>query len=254
MRKKMTPGNLRVVILAALHFAIFSLLPAGQVKDSHAVDNFLAGAPTASEIALFEELAEWISEDDLQAIGDEDEPLWQTIRARPASFDVFRSFHGDEIRNQRLRQIPYGDSIARVAERHGVDGLLVAAVVEAESSFQPCAVSHRGAIGLMQLMPATAGARYLNPAAQRELCTPKLNLDLGTRYLSHLLKRYGGDLELALAAYNAGPGRVMGAMRDFERIVGRKPTFWEVRHRLPRETQDYVPRFLATVLHYASKS
>lgn len=86
--------------------------------------------------------------------------------------------------------------------KHAVDEGLLRAVVEQESGFRACATSHKGAMGLMQLMPATAATfRVEDPY------DPAQNMEAGTRYLRQLLDQYG-DVELALSAYNAGPGRV----------------------------------------------
>lgn len=99
------------------------------------------------------------------------------------------------------------------AQNHAVDPALVTAVSAAESGFRPDAVSPKGAVGLMQLMPATA-ARYgvvaeSQQEATRLLKDPQLNAQVGTRYLADLIRMFNGDLELALAAYNAGEGAVM---------------------------------------------
>jgi len=109
------------------------------------------------------------------------------------------------------------------AERHRVDHRLVESLVEMESGFDPNAVSARGAMGLMQLMPEVA-RRYgvLDPF------DPRQNLDAGVRHLRGLLLEYGADLGRALAAYNAGEGAVA-------RYAGIPPY---------RETQDYVRRVL----------
>ncbi|KAB2962099.1 MAG: lytic transglycosylase domain-containing protein [Thermoanaerobaculia bacterium] len=100
-----------------------------------------------------------------------------------------------------LQSLPFGPQIGAAARAHRVDGLLIASVVEAESSFRPDAVSPSGALGLMQLMP------FHLDGVETPL-DPVTNLNLGTRYLAGLERRFGGDLELALAAYHAGPGAV----------------------------------------------
>jgi soluble lytic murein transglycosylase-like protein len=93
--------------------------------------------------------------------------------------------------------------IAEAAQAHGVDPRLVAAVARRESAFNVNAVSPVGASGLMQLMPATA--KYLGVT---DVFDARQNLFGGTRYLRKLLDTFDGDLDLALAAYNAGPGAV----------------------------------------------
>jgi soluble lytic murein transglycosylase-like protein len=123
---------------------------------------------------------------------------------------------------------PYGAEIFSAAQRHGLHPALVAAVVRAESAFDPRAVSRKGARGLMQLMPATA--RRFGLAAE-EIHDPVKNLDAGARYLAWLLERFGGDVERALAAYNAGEGTV-------DRYGGVPPF---------RETRDYLRRIYSTL-------
>ncbi len=118
-------------------------------------------------------------------------------------------------------------SIVMAAARHNVDPNLVRAVVKVESNFNSNAVSRKGAMGLMQLMPSTA--RSLNV---KNPFDPEQNVDAGVRHLKQLLENYGGDVNLTLAAYNAGSGAVA-------RSAG-----------VPRyaETQNYVRRI--TNLYY----
>ena len=111
--------------------------------------------------------------------------------------------------------------VREAAERHSVDPALVRAVIETESNWNPSAVSRRGAVGLMQLIPTTAQRFGVN-----DLYSPQQNVDAGVKYLKTLLERYNGNLDLALAAYNAGEGAV-------DRAHG-VPSF--------RETRDYVQR------------
>ncbi len=119
------------------------------------------------------------------------------------------------------------EAITMAAARHDVDPNLVRAVVKVESNFNSNAVSRKGAMGLMQLMPATA--RSLNVQNPFD---PEQNVDAGVRHLKQLLENYGGDVNLTLAAYNAGSGAVA-------RSAG-----------VPRyaETQNYVRRI--TNLYY----
>ena len=109
--------------------------------------------------------------------------------------------------------------VREAAERHRVDPALVRAVIETESNWNPGAMSRKGAVGLMQLIPTTA-QRF----GARDAFNPKQNVDAGVRYLKMLLERYNGNLDLALAAYNAGEGAVDRA------------------HGIPsyRETRNYV--------------
>ncbi len=95
------------------------------------------------------------------------------------------------------------DYIEEVARREGVTPELLRAIIDRESGFRPCAVSRKGAQGLMQLMPETAAELGVNDPFD-----PKENIAAGARFLSQLLERYQGDITLALGAYNAGPARV----------------------------------------------
>ncbi|MBI4461218.1 MAG: lytic transglycosylase domain-containing protein [Acidobacteria bacterium] len=118
------------------------------------------------------------------------------------------------------------DLIEGVAELHRVDPALIRAVVQVESNFNPFAVSPKGAMGLMQLIPTTA-RRF----GVRNVFDPRANLDGGVRYMKYLMELFGGDLRLALAAYNAGENAVSR--------IGRIPSFPETRNYLRKISQLY---------------
>ncbi|WP_281888176.1 lytic transglycosylase domain-containing protein [Paenibacillus sp. YYML68] len=123
----------------------------------------------------------------------------------------------------------YEELIQAASRRHGVPSDLIKGVIDAESSFNPNAVSRAGAKGLMQLMDATGAALGVtNPF------NPAQNIEGGTKYLSELLMKYNGNESVALAAYNGGPGRMdrLGIRTD-EQLRTKL-------HLLPKETQDYV--------------
>jgi peptidoglycan lytic transglycosylase len=107
---------------------------------------------------------------------------------------------------------PYWEQIKRYSEENQLDPFLVASVIRQESEFNADAVSHARAMGLMQLLPQTgkklAREEKLRHFAASMLLDPGTNVELGTRYLRHLLDKYDGQVEYALAAYNAGPDRV----------------------------------------------
>ena len=133
-------------------------------------------------------------------------------------------------------------AIDQAASRHNVDPNLVRAVIKVESNFNPNAVSRKGAMGLMQLMPQTARQlKVSNPF------DPEQNVDAGVRHLKQLMENYGGDVKLTLAAYNAGQGAVA-------RSSG-VPRFAETRNYVKRITQLYYggsdpgSRFLQSPMH-----
>jgi len=124
----------------------------------------------------------------------------------------------------RVRLLPHLDSVIRpAASKYGLDPNLVAAVIWAESSGDPNAVSKKGAQGLMQLMPKTA-----RELGVKNVLDPGQNVEGGSHYLRLMLDEHDGDLSLALAAYNAGPGAV--------RKYGGVPPY--------RETRDYVGKVM----------
>ena len=121
-----------------------------------------------------------------------------------------------------LKATPYGEIIAAVSQAHGVDPMLVKALIQVESNYKPGARSPRGAMGLMQLMPSTAREyKVRNPF------DPKANIEAGIKHLKGLIDRFG--VEMALAAYNAGEG----AVKKFNGI----PPY--------RETRNYVSKILS---------
>ena len=122
-----------------------------------------------------------------------------------------------------LQSTPYGEIISALSEAHGVDPLLVRALIQVESNYEARARSRKGAMGLMQLMPSTAREyKVRNPF------DPKTNIEAGIKHLKSLIDRFDG-VELALAAYNAGEG----AVAKFNGI----PPY--------RETRKYVSRILS---------
>ena len=127
-------------------------------------------------------------------------------------------------RTPLLKDSVYGDLITSAAEAHGVNPILVQALVQVESNYKPHARSPKGAMGLMQIMPATAREYKV-----RNAYDPKSNIDAGIRKLKSLLEMWQGDVALALAAYNAGTGAV-------QKYKGIPPY---------RETQNYVSRILS---------
>lgn len=132
----------------------------------------------------------------------------------------------------------YGDSeyaalIAQASQKYGVDASLIEAVIKTESNFNANAISSAGAKGLMQLMDGTARGLGVSNSLD-----PAQNVDGGTKYLAMLLKKYNGNESVALAAYNAGPGRVdsLGISTDSELV--------QKLSLLPKETQRYVEKVL----------
>jgi soluble lytic murein transglycosylase-like protein len=221
-------GLQRPVATAAL-VAVALLLVLGAPTDQPSpAGEGIPPAPSLQELHLLQELAQWLGDGPIPvpaATGD----LTGAVRSRRHSFELFRRFKAREDHREVLHRLPHGRLIQAAAEEAGLDGLLVAAVVSAESRFDPEAVSPRGAQGLMQLMPDTAASFGLADPQE-----PAANLRAGARYLRQLLEHYHGDLEMALAAYNAGPGAVARH--------GGVPPY--------PETLRYVDQVLATYVSY----
>jgi soluble lytic murein transglycosylase-like protein len=154
--------------------------------------------------------------------------LYLTNRGEKSGYKVisrYREFYGSSGMGLRSRlggdPSKYEEIVRRMAERFALDPNLVKAVIRAESNFNPMATSNKGAMGLMQLMPDTARQHDV-----RNAYDAGQNVYGGTRHLRYLLDRYRGNLDLALAAYNAGTKPV-----DLARGIPSFP-----------ETQEYVRR------------
>jgi len=124
-----------------------------------------------------------------------------------------------------VRTTAFDPWIEKYANLHQVEASIVRAIMETESAFNPAALSRAGAIGLMQLMPMTARELGVNPFV------PEQNIEGGIRYFSQLLKMFGSNLELALVAYNGGPGYAQRYARGQAALYG--------------ETRDYVRKVLS---------
>jgi soluble lytic murein transglycosylase len=137
---------------------------------------------------------------------------------------------------QALYPLHYEETIREVSEQHDLEPTFVAGVVYTESRFNPDARSHRGAHGLMQLLPETAKFIQQRSGIEGDWRDPEVNLRIGTWYLGYLQERYSGDERLMLAAYNSGESRVNGWISDEGFDVGEDIPF--------KETRDYVENVL----------
>jgi len=131
----------------------------------------------------------------------------------------------------KLNHLAYADTVKHAAKRHNIDPALVRALIHAESAFKSQVTSHKGAQGLMQLMPATAKELGVNNALD-----PEQNIRGGVKYLAQLLHQFNGSTRLATAAYNAGPN----AVKKYQGIPPYK------------ETEVYVER--VNILHQRYKN
>lgn len=137
--------------------------------------------------------------------------------------------------------LPYAEMINRYARAEGISGQVVAVVIKAESSFRPRALSSAGAYGLMQIMPSTwrqinneikvCVGRHTGECNSDCFFDPELNIRVGTAYLSRLYKANHGDMVLALASYNAGPGEVsryggVPPYKETNHYIDRIITYW----------------------------
>ena len=154
-----------------------------------------------------------------------------TKSRKPGKLGRYAAGHGNFNTAPAVNYMRFENIIHRAASKHRVDAALVKAVIHTESYFNPNATSHKGASGLMQLMPATA-ERY----GITDLYSPHQNIDAGVRHLRDLIKRYPKKLTFALAAYNAGENAVA-------RYKGIPPY---------RETKNYVKKVLKYKKFYST--
>lgn len=152
----------------------------------------------------------------------------KVFTARDVGFSKYRA---GPLRSNVLHRKAYNDLIERAARTYNLEAALVKAVIHVESAFNPRAVSAKGAMGLMQLIPSRA--RLLGV---RDAFSPEENVFGGSRHLAFLLKKYNGDVHLALAAYNAGEEAV-------SRYGGIPPY---------DETRQYVQRVVAMKQRYST--
>jgi len=159
---------------------------------------------------------------------------------------------GEDFSHYRLRfPTPYRNQVLKLAQKYDLDPALVYGVIRRESAFDPMARSHVGALGLMQLMPATARQMARNLGLEKPGRYAILNIDknllLGTHYLNRLMKRYDQNIPLAVAAYNAGPHRVKRWLPDKAEGADDNSLQADIWiESVPfRETRNYVQAVLA---------
>lgn len=174
-------------------------------------------SPTADKGELLRALAERDRELDAlrEKLSQVDDSAFYEKAERVGVVAAVKQVNLTDLQKRRLAV-----AIVREAEKNGIDPLLVVAVIRAESSFNAFAVSHVGALGLMQVMPDTG--RYLMQTRGRKLTRPtnlfdfELNVELGAAYLADLIQRFG-SVEAALVAYNAGPGNAKKILKGKSR-------------------------------------
>ena len=205
--------SVRVVKQNGRHSEVVANISDGFAGNSlFKLSRILPGSFVSQQNALFNDA--WIPSDSPAAVPAK-KNLFRTEMAR-INTAIRRDFFANAI--------PFGDLIHEKAQKYDVDPALVAAVVETESRFKTTARSQVGAQGLMQLMPRTG--RWLGAS---NLYDPEQNVDAGVRYLKYLQGRFDGNLNKAIAAYNAGEGNVQR--------YGGVPPF--------RETRSYVKKVLS---------
>lgn len=168
------------------------------------------------------------------------------------SFAIYLTFASESFQRHYLYPFPYRDTVETYSDRYRVDPYLAVAVIKTESKFQDDVHSHRGAIGLMQLMPDTAewiATQLEDPAYSVEaIHEPERNIRYGIWYLSTLQREFDGNDVLALAAYNAGRGNVQSWIREY----GWPADFHDIDAIPYKETREYVRKVLLTEHKYRS--
>lgn len=238
----MKQNRTRISLAVLVTVLTFAISLGSSPSDTSVLTPYQQPAPQENATEL-QDLAHWAVTGEVgaprgfQAIRTEDFDAAMTPGPQKASMLEPGPFGSDtsdtEAQRRFLKGLPYGTAIALAAERHEVDGLLLAAIVAVESGFTPEAVSPKGATGLMQVRPAV-GRAY----GAEDLSDPYANVDVGSRYFRSLMKDYEGDVELTLAAYNAGPAAVAR--------YGGVPPY--------RETRAYVRKVLARYEEYSRRA
>ncbi|MRN55697.1 lytic transglycosylase domain-containing protein [Paenibacillus monticola] len=217
-------------------------LKTASVKNSSDKDAQISGSSSSQFAALLNDMSsQSVSSDitnsltSLTDVSSTSPLLWQRLSGTGES-------SLDNISGEILDTKPshYEDLIQTASAKYGVPVDLIKAVIDTESSFNPNVVSSAGAKGLMQLMDGTA-----NGLGVSDPFDPAQSIDGGVRYLSYQLKRFDGQEKMALAAYNAGPGRVLklGVSNDQELMANLS--------QLPKETQAYIAKIERARAEYA---
>lgn len=157
---------------------------------------------------------------------------------------LFKVLKVQNIILKKIYPIDYSEYVYKYSEEYEVDSLLIFAIIKAESNFNPNVVSSSNAIGLMQLMDSTAEELAqkmdITFAQKSSLYNPELNIRLGIKYFSNLMKEYDGNIALALTAYNAG----IGTVRKWIEQGTIKEDGSDIENIPYKETNNYVRKIL----------